>query len=289
MLIHFGEFGLRACLIRLDLCDQLLLLGAFFNLDLLDLRRLRAQFCLLGLFRVKLLPNPFRLILCPPPGCDLPAVFTGDSGETVEPLQEVVEVGSAEDQNQRRGLRQLVDHAQTLTVHGCTLGEFRPVVFLLRFEVADMDLDLVQFCLDRFPMIYGRVQLALDALEGIARRLSFSLELLKLLFLLLALLLGLILLLDQLLYPVLGVLNGLEGVLDRVSGSGRSSRSNQGSEQQEHGGGAQRPRQASALGVEPGRVRRQSDLPADRAQCIRAPALQPAGASDQRPPGHASR
>ena len=85
----------------------------------LDLRRLRAQFCLLRLFSIKRLPNPFRLILFPPPGCDLPAVFTSDGGETVEPLQEVVEVGSPEDQDQRRGLRQLVDYAQALTVHRC--------------------------------------------------------------------------------------------------------------------------------------------------------------------------
>ena len=289
VLIHFGELGLRACLFRLDLCDQPLLLVAFDVQDPLHLRRLRAQFCLLGLFSVERLPNLFCLIMFPPPGCDLAAVFTGEDSETIEPLQEIVEVGSPEDQDQRWGLRQLVNRAQALTVHGCKLGEFRAVRFLLRFEVADMHLDLIQFRLDRFPTIYGRIQLTLDPLEGITGRLPFSLELLKLRFLLLSLLLSLLLLLSQLLYPVLGVLNGLLGLLNGVSGNGRSGRTDQGGEQQQHGDGAQRPRQASARVIWPARARRQSDLRADRAQCIRATAPQPAGASDQRPHGHASR
>ena len=156
-----------------------------------------------------------------------------------------------------------------------------------------MHLNLVQLRLDRFQTPFGHVQLAPDTLEGLKRRLPFSSELPKLRFLLLTLLLGLFLLLGQLLYPVLGGLNGLfgglNGVIKRVGGHGRSGRADQGGEQQEHGGGAQRPRQPSARGVWPARVRRQSGLRADRAQCIRATVLQPVGASDQRPPGHASR
>ena len=112
---------------------------------------------------------------------------------------------------------------------------------MLRFKLKDMHLDLIQFRLDRLQPQLGHVQLAPDTLERCTCRLPFSLELPKLRFRLLPLLLSLLLLLGQLLYLVLGVLNGLEGVLDRVGGSGRSSRADQSGEQQQHGGGAQRP------------------------------------------------